>query len=62
MHFFGKEQLSWTRLAFLRDVLAKGTDEAIRMHGGRKAILPRSGHGSTVSFHFEAGFQKRALP
>src|SRR4051794_27014313 len=44
-------------LAFLRDVLAKGTDEAVRLHGGRKAILPRSRRGSTVSFHLETAFQ-----
>jgi predicted ATPase len=44
-------------LAFLRDVLAGGTDEAVRLHGGRKAILPRAGRSSVVSIAVEAGYQ-----
>jgi predicted ATPase len=46
-------------LAFLRDVLEKGTVEAVRLHGGRKAILPRSAPGTTVSISVEAEFQKQ---
>jgi predicted ATPase len=44
-------------IAFMRDVLNSGTDEAVRLHGGRKAILPRSGQDSTVTLGIEASFQ-----
>jgi predicted ATPase len=40
-------------LAFLRDAMVVGLDEAVSLHGGRKAILPRSSRGSVVSFELE---------
>ncbi|QEH32157.1 recombination protein F [Aquisphaera giovannonii] len=46
-------------LAFLADALEGGTDEAVRRHGGREAILHRPGRGTTVSLSLEAGFRDR---
>ncbi len=46
-------------LSFLRDLLEKGTVEAVSLHGGRKAILPRSAPGTTVSISVNAQFQKQ---
>ena len=40
-------------LAFLRDAVMLGVDEAVQLHGGRKAILPRSSRNSVVSFKVE---------
>jgi predicted ATPase len=40
-------------LAFLRDAVVSGVDEAVQLHGGRKAILPRSSRSSVVSFELE---------
>jgi predicted ATPase len=47
-------------LAFLSDVVAKGTDEAVRLHGGRNSILNRSGDQSTISFEIESSYQDEA--
>src|SRR3954452_11831876 len=44
-------------LAFLRDALARGTDEAVRLHGGPRAILPRSSRATTISFRITADFE-----
>jgi predicted ATPase len=40
-------------LSFLRDAMVSGVDEAVQLHGGRKAILPRSSRSSVVSFELE---------
>ena len=44
-------------LAFLSDVVAKGVDETVRLHGGRHSILNRSDDQSAVSFEIEACYQ-----
>ena len=45
-------------LAFLRDVVVRGLQEAIHLHGGRKAILHRSSNGTTVSIYIQIGYQE----
>lgn len=47
-------------LAFLRDLVAKGTEEAVRLHGGRRAILPRMSRGTTVSIGVQVGFRQQS--
>jgi predicted ATPase len=48
-------------LAFLRDAFVRGTDEAVRLHGGRRAVLPRSTRAITISFRITADFESDFL-
>ena len=48
-------------LAFLRDALARGTDEAVRLHGGPRAVLPRSSRATTISFRITADYESDFL-
>ena len=44
-------------LAFLRDVLAKGTVEAVNLHRGRNAILSPQVEGNTTSISIETDYE-----
>src|SRR5262249_28452728 len=44
-------------LAFLRDVLANGTVEAVKVHRGRNAILSRQVKGNTTSISIETDYE-----
>lgn len=44
-------------LAFLRDVVVKGVHEAVKLHGGRDAVLCQLTNSSFISLEIEAGYQ-----
>ena len=44
-------------LAFLRDVVVKGAHEAVKLHGGRDAVLCQLTNSSFVSLEIEASYQ-----
>jgi YgjP-like, metallopeptidase domain/AAA ATPase domain len=46
-------------LAFLRDVVVKGVHEAVKLHGGRDAVLCQTIDSSFVSLEVEARFQQQ---
>ncbi len=44
-------------LAFLSDVVVKGVHEAVKLHGGRDAVLCQLTNSSFISLEIEAGYQ-----
>jgi predicted ATPase len=44
-------------LAFLRDVAGKGVYEAVKLHGGRDAVLCQLTNAPLISLEIEAGYQ-----